>query len=215
MLVCFAVREESRFFSDPATPQTQVIVTGIGAHRASTAVNRYLSAHTPKLVVTCGFAGGLNPSLPLGQVVFEDAADGRLTPQLTATGAVPCRFVHSEHIVVTSEEKFRLHRTTGADAVEMESEVIRQACSARSIPAIILRVISDTVLEDLPLDFNRYCAPDGGLRMGRLCLGLAGSPGRIPKLMRFQGRLKRAARNLGQALEQFLSSDDLFRPGGG
>jgi len=144
--------------------------------------------------------------------VFDDAADSRLGPQLAATGAVPGRFVHSEHILVTSEEKCRLHRTTGADVVEMESEVIRQACKARGIPAIVLRVISDTAQEDLPLDFNRYRAPDGGLHMVRLCLGLAVSLGRIPQLIRFQGRLKHAARNLGQALEQFLLSDDLLRP---
>lgn len=210
VLVCFAVREEARFFTAPTQPVTEVLITGIGVRKTAQALSNYLDSHQPGLVLTCGFAGGLNPNHALGQVLFEATEDRQYERNLSRSGALPGRFAHSDRVVVTAAEKAQLFKTTGADAVEMESSAVVSACREGGIPVVILRVISDTATEDLPMDFNRYSTPDGGLSLPRLLLGIAGSPGSIPRLIRFQGRLKVAARSLGVALERFLSSSDLF-----
>jgi len=212
-LVCFAVREEAQFFTVPNYPVTDVLITGIGAQRASQAVTGYLVAHQPQLVLTCGFAGGLNPKHQLGQVLYDDTDGGPFQNRIKVTGALSAKFVHSDRVVVTAGEKAERHRTSGADAVEMESSAIASVCRERGIPVMVVRVISDTASEDLPMDFNRYSTPDGGLSMPKLLLGIAKSPSTVPQLIQFQGRLKQAARSLGKTLERFLSSSDLFRSG--
>jgi adenosylhomocysteine nucleosidase len=208
VLVCFAVREEAQFLRVPNRVVTDTLITGIGVSNASKALSSYLSLHKPRLVLTCGFAGGLNPAHPLGQVLLDAQEGGEFRVKVMNSGALAGRFAHSDRVVVTAGEKAELFEATGADAVEMESSVIVSICRDHGIPVIVLRVISDTATEDLPLDFNRYSTADGGLSMPRLLLGIAGSPSSIPKLMKFQGRLKHASDKLGAALHHVLSACD-------
>ena len=209
-LVCFAVREEARFFSAPAHPATRPLITGMGRRRASGAIRAALSCHRPRLVLTCGFAGGLNPALPLGQVVCDDTQAGPFQNTLNGPGILKGRFVHSDRVVVSAADKAQLRQASGGDAVEMESSAIVAACHEQGLPVIVLRVISDTATEDLPMDFNRFSRSDGSLSLPRLLLGVARSPAAIPRLIAFQGRLREAARNLALELQRYLTADDLF-----
>lgn len=210
VLVCFAVREEAQFFTAPSRPATDVLITGIGVRNASRALSDYLSSHQPQLVLTCGFAGGLNPTHRLGQVLFDAANGAGFEENVASSGALPGRFVHSERVVVTAGEKATLFNATGADAVEMESSAIVAACRERKIPVLVIRGISDGAAEDLPMDFNRFSRPDGSLSIPRLLLGVARSPGVIRGLMRFRSRLNQASKSLGATLERFLASNNLF-----
>jgi len=210
VLVCFAVREEAQFFAAPPHPVTDVLITGIGVRNASQALSDYLSSHQPRLVLTCGFAGGLNPTHRLGQVLFDATNGVEFEEKVASSGALAGRFAHSERVVVTAGEKARLFGATGADAVEMESSAIVTACRERKIPVIVIRGISDTAMEDLPMDFNRFSRPDGSLSIPRLLLGVAKSPGAIRGLVRFRSRLNQASKNLGATLERFLVSNNLF-----
>src|SRR6266705_4249762 len=71
-LVCFALDVEAAPFRKLAhrIPDVEILVTGIGRQNAETSLRRYLAKRLPKLVLTCGFAGGLNPELKSGDVVF-------------------------------------------------------------------------------------------------------------------------------------------------
>jgi len=72
-VVCFAVKEEARFFQ--VQPRTnggiRTVVTGMGARNAEQAIRKVLEEEKPVLVLTCGFAGGLKPELTRGTVVFD------------------------------------------------------------------------------------------------------------------------------------------------
>ena len=97
--------------------------------------------------------------------------------------------------------------------------VIRASTAAKATASVhvarVLRVISDSAGEDLPMDFNRFARPDGSLSLGRLLLGLARSPRTVPGLIRFRSRLRQASSRLARALDCLLSADDLFRSRGG
>src|SRR5438552_2433715 len=218
LLVTFAVKEESRPFQNLTGPRSdlRVLLTGIGKRNAEKTVRHALAEQSPKLVLTCGFAGGLNPDLTTGTVVFsvdeervgtvnpappppgegsrlsdargqfpswEGSGVGleaqkfvtkpdRLASVLLATGAHPARFHCVERVVTTATEKRALRQQTGADAVEMESGVIRLLCLEREIPSATVRVISDAAREELPLDFNLLMDGRQNLNYGKLALAL-------------------------------------------
>ena len=173
----------------------------------------------PSLVLTCGFAGGLNPDLKPGDVVFElpfgssrresaqikvgqesEPTDVGCYERLVAAGAKPAKLFCADRIATTVAEKKKLRDETGADAVEMESAAIYAVCAERGIPCATVRVISDTANMDLPLDFNALAKPDKSLDYGKLVLAIAKSPGKVGALMKLQKQTRFAAERLAEVL---------------
>jgi hypothetical protein len=206
-LVCFAVREE---VAVPWLPLIkgghEGLITGMGRRNASTRFQEALRRFSPERVLTCGFAGALNPEFKIGDVLFDEDYDAGLSKALLASGAIPAKFYCSVRVAVTAAEKADLWRSTGADAVEMESSVIRSLCREREIPSATVRVISDAANEDLPLDFNALMSSEQKISVPKLLAKLATSPGSVPKLMQLQRNTRYAARRLGEALNSLLSS---------
>ena len=200
-LVCFAVKEEAPAFRKLAGthPGVATLVTGMGRKNAETAVRQFLASQPVELIFTCGFAGGLEPKLTAGSVVFE-TSDADLAARLTAAGATPARILCTDRVAVTVAEKSELRKTTGADVVEMESAAIQAVCREMSLPCATVRVISDTASEDLPLDFNQLYRPDMTLDFGKLGWTIAKAPWKIGGLLRLQKRCQFAAERLAAVL---------------
>ncbi|HTQ52730.1 MAG TPA: hypothetical protein VMJ12_18620 [Candidatus Acidoferrales bacterium] len=255
VLVCFPLNEEAAPFRKIAAggshrgQPVSILLTGIGRQNAERAVREFLAggASVPAsrsqddaagharlvshlaphdFVFTCGFAGGLNPDLKLGDVVFEipsrrrrgdeslieignnfetpDVVSCELNEKLVAAGAKPSKFFCADRIATTVAEKRKLRDETGADVVEMESAAIHAVCLERGIPCATVRVISDTANEDLPLDFNVLTKPDKSLDYSKLFLAVAKSPGRIGALMKLQKQTRFAAERLAEVLFRIL-----------
>jgi adenosylhomocysteine nucleosidase len=207
-LVCFALREEAGAFQRLAAGReaVSILITGIGRKNSERRLIERLNQLAPRLVLTCGFAGGLDPTLAPGDVLCS-TDDAGLRVKLTAAGARRAKFFCAPRIATTREEKQALRRTTGADAVEMESEAIHAVCRARGIPCATVRVISDPAHEDLPLDFNQLSKPDLSLDFGKLLWAVAKSPGKIPGLLRLQRNSSLAAQRLAEVLATVTSRD--------
>jgi len=223
-LICFALKEEAAPFHQIAAgrPGIFTIIGGIGRQNAEQAVRSFLPACSPQLVFTCGFAGGLNPDLKLGDVVFEsdhrrnafpqsptELSDGdswnlSLRNKLVAAGAKPATFFCTDRIATTVAEKKQLRAATGADAVEMESTAIHAVCREHGIPCVTVRVISDTADEALPLDFNALAKPDKNLDFGKLAWAIAKAPWKIGALRQLQKKTKFAAEQLAAVLAQII-----------
>jgi adenosylhomocysteine nucleosidase len=227
VLICFALKEEAAPFRKIAAgtvavaQAASILITGIGRRNAEKSVREFLASHSPELVLTCGFAGGLNPDLKPGDVVFEifprssrgDEAQteigNQLEPthvgcyeQLVAAGAKPAKFFCADRIATTVAEKNKLRAETGADAVEMESEAIHAVCREQGIPCATVRVILDTANEDLPLDFNALSKPDLSLDYGKLAWAIAKSPAKIGTLLKLQKKTRFAAERLAEVLSK-------------
>jgi nucleoside phosphorylase len=207
VLVCFAVKEEARAFQKLAGERAdlKVILVGMGKRNAERAIRAALAAEQPKLVLTCGFAGGLRPELTMGTVVFAAGPETGLEPALLAAGAKRARFHCADRVAATAQEKRALWEATGADAVEMESEIICAVCREQKIPCAAVRVILDTANEDLPLDFNQLMTADQRLDNSKLALTLLKSPGKVGALLRLQKQSQTAARNLAEVLVRFTA----------
>lgn len=204
-LVCFALKEEAAPFRKLIAGRTDVsiLVTGIGRANSERALRNFLQTASPNRVFTCGFAGGLDPKLQTGNVVFS-TIDSSLTEALKNATARPATFACVDHIATTAFEKQMLRANTQADAVEMESDMIQTLCAERGIPCATVRVISDSAHEDLPLDFNQLSNPDQSLNFGKLALAIAKSPGKIPALLRLQKQTSFAAKRLADFLSKLL-----------
>lgn len=205
-LVCFALQQEAGAFLKLAARRAEIAIlfTGMGRVNAEKSIRRFFEHNCAQSVFTCGFAGGLNPTLKTGDVVFA-TDDELLRVRLADAGAGSARLVCVPRIVVTAQQKAELFRATGADAVEMESEAIRAVCRERGIPCATVRAISDPAPEDLPLDFNLLSKPDLNLDYGRLALMIAKSPGKVPALLRLQRNCKFAAERLAHTLAAVLA----------
>jgi uridine phosphorylase len=230
VLVCFALKEEAAPFRKmaagtvAAAQAASILITGIGRRNAEKSVREFLNScrsrgnetqvkniletphvvsYDPNLVLTCGFAGGLNLDLKPGDVVFElSTLNSQLSTCLLAAGAKPAKFFCADRIATTVAEKKKLRAETGADAVEMESAAIAAVCRERGIPCTTLRVISDPANEDLPLDFNALAKPDMSLDYGKLAWAIASSPGKISALLKLQKQTRFAAQRLADVLSK-------------
>lgn len=207
-LVTFAVPEEARPFRRHRLPDTEILVTGMGPRHARAQVERRLQIRRYHQVLTCGFAGALNPELGLGTVVFDSDANSPLGRSLLQAGARAGRIHTTEQVVGTAVGKRELHRATGADVVEMESGVIRALCQAQGIPSATVRVVSDLATEDLPLDFNLLTGADGQVRLIALLGNILRSPRCLPALMRLGRQTSRAARELARVLAHCLTQEN-------
>ena len=217
VLVCFALPDEAKPFRQRISrhPEIEILVTGMGQQNAGQSLRAWLarrgggadasSTDNPPLVLTCGFAGALDPALVSGEVIFSADDELALKPKLLSAGAREVRFHCADRIATTAAEKRSLRQTTGADAVEMESDLIRRLCREHGWPSATVRVISDTADEDLPLDFNLITTADLRMDYAKLAVAIVKSPGKIAALRRLQRQTRHAAERLAETLLRILA----------
>lgn len=141
ILVTFALPfESSRFRRTASARDVRIIHTGIGREAARAAVSAAIKENGPSLVISSGFAGGLDPALSIGEMVVE-AADG-----LEFRSGI---FATADDVLATAQAKSEFRERTTADAVDMESDGIRDVCDVAGVPLVIARAISDASNEDL------------------------------------------------------------------
>lgn len=197
-----------------------VLLTGIGwenlfiniAHKAL----RDLLKRKPDCCVSTGLAGGLNDELHPGEVVAASqlvlrqgearilSNKGLLKVAETCGAKIANTLITESHIVSEASVKSAMSKL--GDFVDMESYHILQIVSGTQIPAIAVRGISDSVGEDLPLDFNKIISRDGTLRKRRLIGELARNPKKLPDLIRFGWQSNKASHSLADFLDRFVSS---------
>jgi len=164
--------------------------------------------------ISSGLAGGLKAAYRAADILaFREVgeisgerkmpASGWLLDQATKQGApVVEKLLTSKRLVLTAEEKKRIGLF--GDAVDMESFRVMAAAQGRGIPALTLRAISDTVEEDLPMDFSEHVSESGQIAVGRILGKIAFSPQIIPAMIRFGSRTKRVTERLDEFLDAFI-----------
>jgi hypothetical protein len=157
-----------------------LIANGPGAALVEQALTQATGEHGIQVngIISTGFCGALDPALRVGDIV---------------------RQLHSiDRVAVTAAQKHDLRVSTGAAAVDMESAAIARKAADWRIPFQIIRAVSDTAEEDMPLDFNRYRAADGRFSRTRIALAALARPvTRVPALLRLDRNCQIAAESLG------------------
>lgn len=157
-------------------------VAGAGARAAARAARLLVDGHRPSLIISAGFAGGLDPALPRGSVVLPlraVSADGGQSSALAATaGSADVAIVSVDRVVTTAQAKRRLAAASGAVVVDLETHAVAGVARDRGMPCVCVRVISDDASQDLPREIAALVEPASGMR--RLGAALA-AIGRRPR----------------------------------
>jgi hypothetical protein len=104
-------------------------------------------------------------------------------------------------LIDSVEERMKLARTSGAAAVDMETEFVARVCAAHGIPLLSLRVISDTPRELFPAPANvLFDIERQQTQILKLATYFFAHPHRIPRLVQFARRIARAKKILADAL---------------
>ena len=146
-------------------------------------------------IVSFGIAGGLNPHLATGDWVVangvmsgdryietDTAWSHRLAQRLyaaamgdIATVAVP---------VLDPMKKHRLHRDTGAIAVDMESFQAAALAEELGVPFAAVRVVADPAYREVPSAARLALQSDGAVAIAPILRSLLRKPGQFPALFR-------------------------------
>jgi adenosylhomocysteine nucleosidase len=156
-------------------------VAGMGRQAAATATRLLIAGHRPRLVVSAGFAGALDPDLRRGDVVLPTVAileDHASRIPLTRFGpsveSASIAIVTVDQVVGTGAAKARLAAATSAQVVDMETHAVAMAAREAEIPCASVRVVSDTADQELPAEVAALAAPQSAARRLGRALGAIG-----------------------------------------
>jgi len=190
------------------------------AETAREAVGR-LAERGAEVIVSYGFAGGLDPDLPAGTLLLPKAlrcagredilvddtaemAEGAVGLLVGATPLSRGALLTVETPLATVEDKRAAHDRVDAVAVDMESYWVAEACRRAGIGFLALRAVSDPAQRALPASAVRAMGPDGDLQIGKLLGGLLSRPGDLPDLVRLGLDSRKASAALGRAAALLL-----------
>ncbi|RLS32282.1 MAG: hypothetical protein DWH79_07745 [Planctomycetota bacterium] len=186
------------------------VVCGAGMARAQRAARALCDGHQPLHVLSAGFAGGLDPSLPRGSLVTAAKAlrEGELPIELSrlahmpGTTECPEGIVTVDAVVTTAAAKQALKAAIGARFVDMETYAVARVASGCGIPCLSLRVVSDAAGDELPADIARLVAPQSAMRrVGAALAAIGRKPTAAATLWRLWEHAVVDGRTLADGLE--------------
>lgn len=205
----FALEFESAAFRSALGPRLCMTVwtLGVTGERSAAGLERMIANARPKLIVSAGFSGALQPDLQLGDIVIgENFSDARI---LAALPVFPefrrGRVLTVPDILETGEAKRQCGMESGALAGDLESEHLHRVCLAAGIPMLSVRTVSDTMEQDLPLPGNILIDPTSGRSdPGSIFRYLFRHPTKAAGFAKLVADAKSAQVSLAQALGQIL-----------
>jgi adenosylhomocysteine nucleosidase len=169
-----------------------LVESGMGRERAARAAEAVIHAHQPAWVISTGFAGGLAPELARLHLVVGNSvsnSDGQRLAIDVKLVADPRRGLHVgrhvtvDRIVRTTAEKRALAEKSGAIAVDMETFAVAEACRAAKTKFMAVRIISDSVDDELPADLERLVQrPSMAGKLGAAAGAIVRRPGSVKDL---------------------------------
>jgi adenosylhomocysteine nucleosidase len=190
-----------------------VIHTGVGRKTCCQRMEVLLRRERFEYVISAGFAGALEKELRIGNVfVSENYSSPQLlrSPQLHLThdGVFLGKLLTVSAVVESNAERERLATSTGAVAIDMETEFIAEACADHQLPMLSLRAISDTPSEPFPAPAHvLFDLEKQQTDFARLAFYLVTHPGAFSRLEAFRERIAVARKALARTLETILRAD--------
>ncbi|HJX80612.1 MAG TPA: hypothetical protein VJ248_01115, partial [Candidatus Udaeobacter sp.] len=176
----------------------EVLHTGVGKNVCRQRMAKFLSAtgrirrgeHDQHFdyLISAGFAGALNDRLQVGDLLiaknFSTLWSAENRSSLSSLPIHIADLLTVPALINSGEDRNKLALTSGAVAVDMETEFIARACTVHGVPLLSLRVVSDTPKElfpaptDVLFDIERQQT-----QMLKLATYFFAHPHRVPRLL--------------------------------
>lgn len=186
-----------RFFE---LDEAVVVCGGIGLEAARRAAEAVIALYHPSLLHSAGFAGALQSSLRVGDVlvpaVVIDARDGSRT-RVEGGDGVLLTFMN----VASMKQKKSLARAYNAQAVDMEAAAVAAAARAHGIGFRAIKVISDEVDFEMP-DMSRFIDARGAFKTASFAAHVAIRPWLWKQAIALASNSGKAAKALADRLIQ-------------
>ncbi len=195
------------------------VESGTGGDRASRATHALLDAHHPEWILSMGFAGALDETLRIGDIVVgtgvidgsanvsEDREELTINMKMAEDpqrGLYVGKLATVRHIVRTVKEKQQIAERTGAIAVDMETLEVARVCQERKVKFIAVRGISDDCSQDLPSEVLSVLGGTGTIRTGAVVGALWKRPSSYKALWALRKNARLASDRLGLFLDSML-----------
>src|SRR6266481_4211292 len=187
----------------------EVLHTGVGERICRQRLGKFLENQQFDFLISTGFAGALNDELQIGDLLLaKNFSTVDLNEKRSSVSRLPIHMADlftAPTLSDSSEERTEIARTTGAAAVDMETEFIARACAAHGIPLLSLRVITDTPREPFPAPAHvLFDIAKQRTHLWKLARFFLAHPNRIPRLAQFSRKIARARKILANALVTVL-----------
>jgi len=197
-----------------------LVRSGMGRDRARRALVEIAEKWELKEVISIGYAGALDPSLEVGDLVVADQVievdsshpDGEMKSFsldkdiFNTTAAVSGRILLTvDRIAATPQEKKALRDQYSAVAVDMETSALVREAQARNISFISVRAITDTTDQEL-IDCSHLVAEDGDVSKLKAGWHVLTHPGDLKGMIELGQHAKIATANLTEFLKPYFNS---------
>lgn len=207
------------FFGTLAGRDIIIVKTGVGSKNAKSSVNSMLQRLMPRLVLTIGAAGAIDPHLNVGDIIVAKSII------LQNGTAIPCHDIMTQQAVsILSSKGFSarvgailavdgfIHQTTqkaklfgkfGASVIDMESGAIAQKIHAAEIPFLDVRIVSDTARSDT-VDLETFYQRKKKSGSAAATLTMMRRPIELVRAAQFLRDLNRVGSKIAKSIELFL-----------
>jgi adenosylhomocysteine nucleosidase len=179
-----------------------VACAGMGAARATLAVQAVMAIRPVTALLSAGLAGACDPSLRVGDVIQA----GVVVDIQSGERYNDSRFKQvlvSSPTIASVEEKRRLFHSYLASAVDMEAATVARLARAHNLSFGAIKAISDNAALELQ-ELNQFATRDGQFREAAFAAYSAVRPRLWPKLFHLVKNGNQAIQALTIALERQL-----------
>ena len=173
---------------------------GIGSEAARRATEAVIALYKPRAVWSVGFAGALEERGRVGELLearcVVDARDGSRVDTGNGAGVLV-----SFSSIAGGEQKSKLAKAYGAQAVDMEAASVAKGAQDHGLPFAAVKVISDEIGFRIP-PMERFIGKDGKFRTASFTLYAALRPWLWGSMIRLARNSAKAARVLCEHLNK-------------
>jgi adenosylhomocysteine nucleosidase len=178
-----------------------VVCGGIGGDAGRRATEAVIQLYHPRLLISAGFAGALDPKLRVGNIVVPafviDGDDGSRFETRSGKGTLV-----SSPSIAGSGQKAKLAKKYGADAVDMEGAAVGRGAHSHGIPFMAVKSLSDEFGFELP-PMQQFVDPSGRFRVLAFAAFVAFRPWLWIKTFTLSKNSMAASESLCRWLEQY------------
>jgi len=189
-----------------------LVRSGMGCDRARRALAEIAGKYTLERIFSIGYAGALDPSLKVGDLVVADqvvyyqtlksySLDGELLGTMPEVRRGTLLTV--DQVVATPPEKKALREKYSAVAVDMETFALVEEAKSRNIPICSYRAITDTADQEL-MDCSHLIEANGDVSKLKAGWHVLTHPGDLKSMIDLGQHAKTATASLTELVSQLI-----------